>query len=46
MDDTAKDASQTRTPMQDIDATAQDGDQPCTPTATGNQVQNESHTGN
>jgi len=46
MDDTAKDAAQTRTPTQDIDATAQDGGQPCTPTATGNQVQNESHTGN
>jgi len=46
MDDTAKDAAHTRTPTQYIDATAQDGGQPCTPTATGNQVQNESHTGN
>jgi hypothetical protein len=46
MDDTAKDAAQTHTPTQDIDATAQDGGHPYTPTATGNQVQNESHTGN
>ena len=39
MDDTAKDATHTRTPTQTIDGTTEDGSLPCTPSAVGKQVE-------